>query len=292
LKVSTVDGTDLAVGKQVRIDATVWVWTGGPASDHLDLYYTANARAASPTWVFLATISPTADQGGQQTFSATYTLPAGANLQAVRAQFRYQGSAPTPCLPGNFNDRDDLVFAVSGGTPGPAVTATFDATLRAPRCTTVGRSCDSGASLLLGRDTLSSGSEPNQPNTVNASCGDGTAGLFHSDESNDRLRVETLDGSPFAAGKPVRVTAAVWAWTTPGEDHLDLYFAANAASPTWTLIGTLTPATAGINALSATYTLPAGTMQAVRARFRYQGSESACTVGAFDDHDDLVFAVH
>jgi hypothetical protein len=296
LKVSTVDGTDFAVGKQVRIDATVWVWPNGPTSDHLDLYYTANAAAASPTWVFLTTINPTTSQGGQQTFSATYTLPSGGTLQAVRSQFRYQGTTPTPCLAGNYNDRDDLVFAVNGGTPppppAPDVTATFDATLQAPRCTTVGKSCDSGATLLLGRDTLATGSEPNQPNTINDSCGDGTSGTFHSDESNDRLRVETVDGTAFAAGKTVRVTATVWAWpTTPSADKLDLYFAANAASPTWTFIGTLTPSVGGTNALSATYVLPTGAAQAVRARFRYQGSASACTVGSFDDHDDLVFAV-
>jgi len=88
----------------------------------------------------------------------------------------------------------------------------------------------------------------------------------------------------------VRIDATVWAWTTPSADHLDLYFAANAASPTWTFIATLTPTVAGAQTLSATYTLPAGTLQAVRAQFRYQGSASACTSGSFNDHDDLIFA--
>jgi bacterial leucyl aminopeptidase len=44
--------------------------------------------------------------------------------------------------------------------------------------------------------------------------------------------------------------------------------------------------------LSATYTLPTGTLQAVRARFRYNGSDAACGTGAYDDHDDLIFAVN
>jgi leucyl aminopeptidase len=153
----------------------------------------------------------------------------------------------------------------------------------------VGSSCDSGTSLLLGRD--GKGPEPNQPNTINASCADGTSGTFHSDESNDRLKVSTLDGTSFATGKTVRVEATVWAWTSPSADHLELYYAANAASPTWTLIGTLTPTAAGAQTLSATYTLPAGSLQAVRAQFRYQGSASACTSGSYNDHDDLVFAV-
>src|SRR5207247_8862434 len=38
-------------------------------------------------------------------------------------------------------------------------------------------------------------------------------------------------------------------------------------------------------------TLPSGSLQAVRANFRYQGSASSCSTGAYDDHDDLIFAV-
>jgi leucyl aminopeptidase len=171
------------------------------------------------------------------------------------------------------------------------VTATFDATLHAPRCASVGRSCDSGAALLLGRD--GKGPEPNQPNTIGATvCADGTSGTFHSDESNDRIKVTSVDGSAFAAGKQVRIDATVWAWTTPSSDHIDLYFAANANAPSWTFIGTITPTAAGAQTLSATYTLPAGSLQAVRANFRFQGSASSCSTGSFDDHDDLVFPVN
>jgi leucyl aminopeptidase len=32
-------------------------------------------------------------------------------------------------------------------------------------------------------------------------------------------------------------------------------------------------------------------VQAVRARFRYNGSVAACGTGSYNDHDDLVFAV-
>jgi hypothetical protein len=38
-------------------------------------------------------------------------LPSGGSLQAVRAQFRYLGSASS-CTTGSYNDHDDLVFAV------------------------------------------------------------------------------------------------------------------------------------------------------------------------------------
>lgn len=79
-------------------------------------------------------------------------------------------------------------------------TAVFDATLKSPKCANVGSGCDSGPSLLLGRDTMSGGAEPNQPNNINASCADGTSGTFHSDESNDRLVITTTDGSNMAPG--------------------------------------------------------------------------------------------
>jgi len=156
-------------------------------------------------------------------------------------------------------------------------TAVYDSTLKAPKCVNVASGCDSGPSLLLGRDTLSGGAEPNQPNTINNSCSDGTSGTFHSDESNDRLVVATTDGSAFAAGKTVKVSATVWAYSSFTSDHLDLYYAANASSPTWVLIATITPTAAGAQTLSANYTLPSGSSQAVRAQFRYLGSASSCS---------------
>jgi hypothetical protein len=116
VKVSTVDGTDFAPGKTVRIEATGWVWSGGPTSDHVDFFYAANA--VSPTWTYIGTVTPTS--GGAQTLSATYTLPSGA-LQAVRVQWRYNGTTAA-CSAGGYNDRDDLVFAVST----PPTTTVFE----------------------------------------------------------------------------------------------------------------------------------------------------------------------
>ena len=389
LVITTTDGSTLSAGKTVKVSATVWAYSGF-TSDHLDLYYAANA--SSPTWVLIATLTPTA--AGAQTLSANYTLPSGT-LQAVRAQFRYQGSASS-CTTGAYNDHDDLIFAVGAGTPGFTVsaapssvgvtqgstanstitvtsqngfnsattlsvsglpsgvtaafapnpvtppangsatstltftasptattgtstvtvtgtsgtttatanitltvsttggaqTAVFDTTLKAPKCATVGSSCDSGTTLLLGRDTMSGGAEPNQPNNINGSCADGTSGTFHSDESNDRIVVASTGGGTMTHGQTVKVTATVWAWSTGSSDSLDLYYAANANSPTWVFIGTIVPPAGAAQALSATYTLPTGALQAVRANFRYQGSASSCSTGAYDDHDDLIFAVN
>ncbi|MBN1204678.1 MAG: M28 family peptidase [Myxococcaceae bacterium] len=169
-----------------------------------------------------------------------------------------------------------------------STTATYDATLKAPRCSNVSSMCDSGT-LLNGRANL--GPEPNKPNTIGGTCADGTAGVYHSDESNDRIRLSTTDGTPFQAGKTVKIEATVWAYSSYTTDKLDLYYTANANSPSWTLIGTLTPTKAGSQVLSATYTLPAGTLQAVRANFRYGSSASVCASGSYTDHDDLIFAV-
>jgi leucyl aminopeptidase len=159
---------------------------------------------------------------------------------------------------------------------------------KAPRCATVGTSCDSGT-LLNGRGTR--GPESNAPNTLASACADGNSGTYHVDESNDRIKVVSVSGAPLTAGTQVRVEATVWAYSTFSSDKLDLYYAANAASPSWTFLATLAPTAAGAQTLSATYTLPAGAMQAVRARFRYQGSAAACGTGNYNDHDDLSFAV-
>jgi leucyl aminopeptidase len=94
-------------------------------------------------------------------------------------------------------------------------------------------------------------------------------------------------------GVTATVSATVWAWSGFTSDHLDLYYAANANSPSWVLIGTITPTVAGAQTISRTFTLPTGsTLQAVRAQFRYLGSASSCTSGSYNDHDDLIFAVN
>jgi len=167
--------------------------------------------------------------------------------------------------------------------------ATYDPALRTASCRQTGAACDSGT-LFNGRAFL--GPEPNQSNTINASCADGTAGGYHSDESLDRLRVYTVTGTPMKAGTSVNVEATVWAWAGYTSDQLDLYYAADATNPTWVYIGTMTPSGSGARVMTTTYTLPnSGTLQAVRGQFRYGSGSGPCTPGSFNDRDDLVFAV-
>ena len=224
-------------------------------------------------------VTPPANGGA----TSTLTLTASATATTGAATVTVTGTS------GSLTHTATIALTVNSSTGSQ--TAVYDSTLKAPKCVNVASGCDSGPSLLLGRDTLSGGAEPNQPNTINNSCADGTSGTFHSDESNDRLVVATTDGSAFAPGKTVKVSATVWAYSGFTSDHLDLYYAASASSPTWVLIATLTPTVAGAQTLSANYTLPSGSLQAVRANFRYTGSASSCSTGSYDDHDDLIFAV-
>jgi hypothetical protein len=215
--------------------------------------------------------------------SSTLTLTASATATTGNATVTVTGTS------GSLTHSTSIALTVNSSTGSQ--TAVYDSTLKAPKCVNVGSGCDSGPSLLLGRDTMSGGAEPNQPNTINNSCADGTSGTFHSDESNDRIVVATTDGSALAPGKTVKISATVWAYSSNASDALDLYYTANANSPSWVLIATIVPPAAGAQTLSANYTLPSGSLQAVRANFRYLGSASSCSTGSYDDHDDLIFAV-
>lgn len=192
---------------------------------------------------------------------------------------------------GNVGTSTTVSVTVSNVGGPPALVATYNSTLKAPTCGSGGKSCDTGSSLINSRGTMST-AEPNQPNTINASCADGTSGTYHSDESLDRLAVATADGTALAGGKSVTITATVWCYNST--DSLDLYYANNASSPSWTLIKSQACTVSSKSAsMTASYTLPStGAQQAIRGTFRYGGSASACGANSgYDDHDDLVFGV-
>ncbi|MCY1020059.1 Ig-like domain-containing protein [Pyxidicoccus sp. MSG2] len=124
LKVSSLDGQPFTVGKAVKIEATVWVYSAG-GGDQLDLY--SSASVTSPSWVFIGTLTPVAT--GAQVLSTTYTLPSQTGSQAIRGRFRYSGSASSACVAGNFSDHDDLVFTVSAAPDVTPPTASLTAPL-------------------------------------------------------------------------------------------------------------------------------------------------------------------
>ncbi|MCP4664104.1 MAG: M20/M25/M40 family metallo-hydrolase [bacterium] len=274
----------------------------GNSTDHALKFAKLGLSFAVETGLADCTPAPIADAGSNRTINEgdsttigtpaqpahTYSWAPGGETTAEitvspTATTIYTVTATTSC--GSADD-PVTVTVVPAGQNGPQ-DAVYDAGLGAPACAVAGSSCDSLA-LLDGRANL--GPEPNQPNTLD-SCTDGTSGSYHSDESNDGIVVSTLDGTDFTEGATVRIDVTVWAWSTGTSDSLDLYYAADANSPTWDYLTTLSPPGGGAQTLSTTYTLPTGALQAVRANFRYSGTQSSCSGGGYDDADDLVFAV-
>jgi hypothetical protein len=185
---------------------------------------------------------------------------------------------------GADNVRTSAAVLVSSSVPGNAA---YDPGLRAPVCSLVGSRCDT-TTLVTGRGNV--GPERNQPNTLQDSCADGYGGTYQRDESLERIRVTRKDGTPFAAGKRVRIDVDVWAYGS--WNVLDLYYTSDATNPIWVYLTSLSPAAQGAQTLSAEYVLPAGALQAVRGHFRSNGSTpSPCGTIWYEESDDLAFAV-
>lgn len=213
--------------------------------------------------------------------------PATTTLRIAIGPFTQPGTYPfhvRGVAPPNVGGPTVPMTLTVGPAAGGDLFAAFDPERGAPSCgPLVGRSCDT-RSLVAGRAQL--GPEPHHPNAIGG-CADGTDGLG----SNDRIRVATTDGAPFAPGRKVVITATVDARAAFEDDAADFFFAANAEHPVWQPAGSVSPAAPGPQTLEAVYKLPAGERQAVRVQFRSGGSPTACGAGAQDDRDDLVFAV-
>jgi adenosine/AMP kinase len=220
------------------------------------------------------------------TVPASVSIPAGVTSGTFTVTTLAQTATRTVTISASLNGLSaSAVLTVTRVLP--VGNATFDTTLKVPRCLTVGTFCDTGG-MIDGRGLL--GPETNTPNTINATCIDGTAGTYHYDESLDRLKISTTDGSLLAAGKTVLIEATVWSYST--SDSIDLYFAPDATNPVWTLLVTQpTTVSQQLQVLSTTFVLPSATLPAIRGNFRYVGSPGSCTTGSYDDRDDLVFAL-
>jgi hypothetical protein len=299
-------GGFIAAGGRAYVTVKVWCWSTG-ASDTADIYLANDA--SSPSYTHLASI--VCPGGGAQTLRHAFDVGQGTN-QSIRVNFRYGGSQST-CSSGAYDDHDDLIFTVKGGvsapTPAPTQpptpmptnvspsgpqTATYDPTLKAPKCS-VGSSCNSGT-LLNGRGTIAGGNEPNRPNALN-SCVDGNSGTYHSDESIDKIVVNRASGGvgDLTVGEVVTITATVWCWSTGTSDRIDFYYASDAANPVWNQIGSRqTCPGGGLQTVTASYALPQGAIQAVRVNLMYGSnvaSAAKCVSGSYDDVDDMVITV-
>jgi len=172
--------------------------------------------------------------------------------------------------------------------------AAFNATLKVPSCTAA-CGCDTGASAIKGRGTMTNGNELNRPNTLGGSCTDGASGTYGTDESLEQLTLKTVDQGTLAPGKQVQLDIRAFCYSS--SDKLDLYYTTNptAAAPTWTTLATglSCPGTRGYYTFTHTFNLnsTATGQQAVRGNFRFSTTAGTCTAGGYDDRDDLVFTV-
>lgn len=184
---------------------------------------------------------------------------------------------------------------VSSPSGDGAQDAIFDSEFAVPRCKSTGSSCSSG-DLLNGRNNISGGPEPGQPNTLDG-CADGSYGSYHNDESIDKVLVRsgekdgTGSGVSMEEGGRATIIASIWAWGSGASDTADFFYSADASNPVWQYLGSETPEGGGAQDLMVSYDLPQGPNQAVRVQFRYGGSIGTCTSGSYNDRDDIVFAV-
>jgi hypothetical protein len=143
---------------------------------------------------------------------------------------------------------------------------------------------------------MEGGNEDNHPNTIDG-CADGSYGLYHEDESIDRIVVRSggIDGSgsgsDLQAGKLATIVATVYAYNNGSENFADFYYTHNAYAPNWSYLGTVQPTQGGLQDLMMEYTVPDGDVQGVSVSFRNAGNASNCTAGGFNERDDLTFTV-
>ncbi|WP_232293485.1 S8 family serine peptidase [Stigmatella aurantiaca] len=297
------------VGMLSNIATPDHVGNAGTDSPNLLLYMASLGNGSGDTVAPTASVTAPA-HGSSASNTVSITAAASDNVGVIRVSFFVNGvllgsdaSAPysfswDTTRAGNGAYTVMAKAYDAGGNVGSSTTVTvnvsnqgiasYDTALKVPRCMTSGAYCDTGT-LVQGRGTL--GPEANAPNTLGSACADGNSGTYQADESLERIRIATVDGTPLAPGKTVRVELTVWSWGSGSADELDVYYAANANDPSWTFLATLTPTVGGAQVLSATYVLPEGALQAVRGNFRYNGAVGNCSTGSYDDRDDLVFPV-
>ncbi|MCE9672811.1 S8 family serine peptidase [Myxococcus stipitatus] len=199
-------------------------------------------------------------------------------------EFNGQARVEVRAYDAGLNVRRSDSVLVTVRNPG---IADFDPRLLAPTCSASTPACDTGR-LVEGMGAV--GPERNAPNTLASSCPDGDAGQYLGTSSLERLRVATLDGSPLAAGKQVKVSAWVHV-LVPGYEQLGLFHAVDARQPNWTHLAQLPTSEMGLQELSTTFTLPTGGLQAIRGIFSHRDALQSCTPDDWVDHDDLAFAV-
>jgi len=267
-------GTNQSIRVNFRYNGSNSTCSNGSYDDHDDLIFTVKEN---PNITLPPTPAPT------QPPTLVPTQPPTPVPTQLPTPAPTQPPTPMPTQP-----------PTPAPTPSGPQTASYDATLGAPKCSH-GLSCDS-AGLLNGRGTSSGGVEPNQPNNLN-SCTDGGSGTYHVDESIDRIIVTRVTGGDgdLTEGDEVTITATVWCWSDGSSSFIDFYYASDASNPVWDqIVPRQRCPSGGQQTMTASVVLLQGSLQAVRANFMYGSGdpgENSCTSGNWDDTDDLVISV-
>jgi hypothetical protein len=251
---------------------------------------TGTVTLSRPAFAGGAVVTLTSNNTQIATVPPTFTIPSGQT----------SGSFTVTTL-NQFQERQVIISAGLNGvirsaqltvTRTPIVgNAAFDSFYQVPRCNSVLSFCDTG-DLVHSRSILDTGDgrEPNQPNTLFGACSDGDEGSYLEDMTLERIRIGTLDGSPMAAGKLVRVDTTVFASSVP--QFLDIFYAADANFGNYALVGTVQGTKLGFETLSLTFPLPGGPLPVIRGQWRGLRNEvDVCLGGGELDRDDLMFAI-
>jgi hypothetical protein len=225
------------------------------------------------------------------TVPPSFTIPAGATSGSFTITTLNQFLTRTVNISAGFHGVIRLATLTVARTP-PVGNAVFEPFYQVPRCSSIVAFCDTG-DLVHSRSILDTGDgrEPNQPNTLFGTCADGEEGSYLEDMTLERLRIGTLDGSPMAAGKTVRVDATVFA-SSPVGQFIDIFYAADANVGNYALVGTVEGTTLGFQVLSLTFPLPGGPLPVIRGQWRpTRTTVNVCHGGDTIDRDDLMFAI-
>lgn len=257
---------------------------------------TATILLTGPAPAGGATVLLTSSATEMATVPASVTVPAGSNQATFTVMTLSQITDRSVTISASYHGIS-VSEVLSVRRPLPVGNAVYDSDLFTPKCGVIGSYCDSGG-LIDGRGFLL-GPEENHSNNISY-CGDGLLGKYHVDESLDRLKISTLDGSNLAPGKAVRVEATVWA--SRDSDAFDLYLSTNPSttSSTWTLLtaNPITTTLRGTVVLAHEFTLPVANgsmLWAIRGVFRRGGEQTDCPTTwewkNYNDVDDLAFVI-
>ena len=106
IRVSTLDGSPLGPGKEVRIDV------GASLDSAVNVRVYVAAEASSPSWTQVSASRTTAN-GIFSWFAQTFLPASASGFEAIRVNSAFgSGFGPGPCTTGTDDDTDDLVFRV------------------------------------------------------------------------------------------------------------------------------------------------------------------------------------